>query len=595
MRVTIFGHAALYIETSDQRILLDPFFSDNLVEGALVFNPSRRFDLGKLPTPTMLVVTHGHFDHFHPASLESVSRDLPVITANDPPLIAALTEAGFSQIIVCHPWDAIQIGDTELIATPSDHEEEEVGLLIRNQGCSFWHMADSEVSVATGDRLVQHFGNIDLISAKHQPSVRPMIGYLRNMGATFDKVEVLTWLETACRCNPGLVFPYASGICFSDRHAWFNRYAFPLTPEEVVSLLQQRLGSSERATTVLPGDVIELRQGELPQKHLQASPFVQMESSFPMQWEPIDTRTLCGLTNPNERPKLQQALEAFLSGPLALWLQRKIEQGNNALSIFQSEQIIWQLIVHTRENERLTYFIDFRSQNFVAALGEHPEANFFTHISGQTLYEVLQEDVEGLVFWLTGSVRSYEKVMGVKDGRFYYLQLPKLPQDHLCDPLTYYLRHFGTGALSPNEPEIADVELDLSEYSLAQHSQNSTEPLSDLEVLMRQGGNHRVLSKKALLTYLVLQEAERIGLEVSIEEVQAASDAFRQRFGLVNQPETDRWLASSGFTLSTYSAMMRNLATVMKLEQQYASQIEPLVLDHQRIAAAQAAALQGAL
>lgn len=589
MRVTIFGHAALHIETSDQQILLDPFFSDNLVEGALVFNPSRRFELSKLPTPTVLVVTHGHFDHFHPASLASLPRDLPVITANDPPVIAALTEAGFSQIIVCHPWDVIEIGETELIATPSDHEEEEVGLLIRNQGCSFWHMADSEVSVATGERLVQHFGNIDLISAKHQPSVRPMIGHLRNMGATFDKVEVLTWLETACRCNPGLVFPYASGICFNGRHDWFNRYAFPLTAEEVVHLLQQRLGSPERATTVLPGDVIELRQGEPPRKHSQASPFVQFESSFPIKWEPIDTRTLSGLTNPDDKVSLQQALEAFLTKPLAQWLQRQIEQ-NTALSVFQSEQIVWQLAVHISENERLNYFIDFRSQNFAATLGEHPEANFFTHISGQTLYEVLKEEVEGLVFWLTGSVRSYEKVLGVKDGRFYYLQLPSLPQDHLCDPVTYYLRHFGTGALSPNEPDIADVELDLIEHSLPQSSSQS---LSDLEVLIRQGGNERVLSKKALLTHLVLQEAERIGLEVTVEEVQAASDAFRHQFGLLSPSDIDRWLTSSGLTLSAYSSMMRNFATVIKLEQQYASQIKPLVLDHQRIAAAQAV-LQGA-
>lgn len=588
MRVTIFGHAALYIETSDQRILLDPFFSDNLVEGALVFNPSRSFELSKLPTPTVLVVTHGHFDHFHPASLALLPRDLPVITANDPPVIAALTEAGFSQIIVCHPWDGIEIGETELIATPSDHEEEEVGLLIRNQGCSFWHMADSEVSLATGERLVQRFGNIDLISAKHQPSVRPMIGYLRNMGANFDKLEVLTWLETACHCNPGLVFPYASGICFNGRHAWFNRYAFPLTAEEVVHLLQQRLGSPERATTVLPGDVIELQQGKPPRKHSQASPFVQFESSFPIQWEPIETRTLSGLTNLDNKASLQQALEAFLAKPLAVWLQREIEQ-NTAFSVFQSEQIVWQLAVHISENERLNYFIDFRSQTFAATLGEHSEANFFTHISGQTLYEVLKEDVEGIVFWLTGSVRSYEKVLGVKDGRFYYLRLPSLPQDHLCDPLTYYLRHFGTGALSPNEPESTDVELDLTEYSLP----HSSTILSDLEVLMRQGGNERVLSKKALLTYLVLQEAERIGLEVTLQEVQSASDAFRHRFGLLNPSDIDRWLESSGLTLSAYSSMMQNLATVMKLEQQYAGQIQPLFLDHQRIAAAQAA-LQGA-
>jgi L-ascorbate metabolism protein UlaG (beta-lactamase superfamily) len=583
MRVTICGHAALYIETSDQRILLDPVFSDALIGGALTYNPGRTFNLKKMPTPTVLVVTHGHFDHFHLESLKKLPHDLPLITANDLSLVKQLNEAGFSNVITCSPWQLIQIGKTSLIATPSEHEEEEIGLLIQDEGCSFWHMADSEVSVEIGEQIVRQYSSIDLISTKYQPSVDAMIGHLRNMGAAFDKQEVVTWLEAACRCNPGLVFPYASGICFNGRHAWFNRYAFPLSVEEVVRLLQQRLFSSERATTVHPGDVIEWLSGEHPQKHPQTSSFVRSETSPEIKWEPVDTSTLSGLATPEEKLVLQQQLESFLSAPLALWLQRILGQGNSGWTIFQTEEIVWQLVVHAGAGERFNYFIDFRSLNFSASSGEHPEANFFTHISGQTLYEVLKGDVPGLAFWLTGSVRSYEKIIGVRGGQFYFPQLPASPKHHLCDPLTYYLRHFGTGTLSPHEPDIPHVTLEQPAHA--------TEMGLDVEVLSRRGGNQQVLSKKALLTYLALKEAERIELEIKDEDIQTISDTFRRHFGLLNPQDTEQWMKDFGLTIDTYSAIMRNLTTVIKLEQQYANQLEPLLAEHHRIATAQSALL----
>ncbi len=505
MRITICGHAGLYIETSDQRILLDPYFADNLLGGALIYNPGRVLDINKMLSPTVLVVTHGHFDHFHLESLEKFPRDLPLLTADDPPIVKQLEDAGFSHIIKCTPWQLIKIGQTSFLATPSEHEEEEIGLLIRDEFCSFWHMADSEVSIEIGERIAQEYGSIDLISAKHQPSVRAMIGYLRNSGASFDKQAALTWLEAACICEPGLVFPYASGICFNGRHAWFNSYAFPLSAEEVVSLLQRRLGSEERATTVLPGDVIELQLGKRPQKYDQASPFIQAKALPQIKWEPIELSTLDGAIASEQKLVLQQKLEAFMAVPLALWLKRMVEQGNNALAEFRTQEVVWQLVVHVGEEKRLNYFIDFRSLDFAAKRGEHSQANFFTHISGQTLYEVFQGDVPGLIFWLTGSVRSYEKIMGVSDSHFWFPMLAEAPENQMSDPLTYYLRHFGTGELSTQEPDLPGIQFDIpSKTNTAKNTSqlHLNQVGKDIEILTREGGNRQVIAKKALLTYL---------------------------------------------------------------------------------------------
>ncbi|MEH2027032.1 MBL fold metallo-hydrolase [Nostoc sp.] len=585
MRVTICGHAALYIETTDQRILLDPCFSDTLVEGTLTYYPGRVFELDKLPNLTALVVTHGHFDHFHLETLQKLKRELPVITADEPALVEQLQKIGFSKIIICQPWQAIALGQTYLLPTPSDHEEPEFGLLVRDSTGAFWHMADAEVTAEIGERITQEYGAIDLISTKYQPVVRASMGYLHGMGATFDRQGVVSWLEAACACNPALVFPYASGLCFSGRHAWFNRYAFPLSSAETVRLLQRRLGSLERAITVRPGDVIELQAGQPPQRHEQSADFVREKPSLGLRWEPIDISTLTGLSTPEERRTLQQKLDVFLAGPLVSWLKHQFKQTHSSWTSFPAEQVVWQLVVHAGDGERLNYTIDFRSQDFSVLPGEHPEANFFTHMAGQALDDVMMGKMPGLIFWLAGEARSYEKVICVRNGRFECPKWPKTAEDFPSDPLTYYLRHFGAGETSLVQPELADAQ--------SEKAPESPKSTNDIQILTRLGENEKVMNKKVLLAYLAVQEAERLGLKISDIEIQTMSDSFREQFDLLDSQDTEQWLKEAGLSIEGYSAVMRDFTAVLKLEQHYTRVIDPLLTNHRRVATARYARPQG--
>lgn len=572
----------LYVETIDRRILIDPCFANELLDGVLVYNPDRELTVDRIPPPDIIVITHGHFDHLHWQSLSLLPHDLPLLTSNDPPVVAQLRSVGFTNVITCEPWQAIELGKTKFIATPSEHEEAEIGLLIDDGETRFWHMVDSEVHPSVGARLAATYGAPDLVSAKHQPAVSAMMGYVKNMGAEFDKSELVSWLEAACISNPQLVFPYASGICYGDRHEWFNRYAFPLTAAEVVRLLQQRLGSEERATAVMPGDVIELKAGQPPQKYLQASPFVSLVAVPPVEWEPIDVSTLAGVATAAERADLQHRVEAILSQPLALWLQRQVKLGNNSIADFQSQSVVLQLTIHIGAGQRLEYAIDFRGDNYAATTGKHPEANFFTHFSGQTLYEVILGKQPGVIFWLTGGVRSYEKILSVRDGQFWYPEFPAMAEHRMSDPLSYYLRYFGTGEMSPHEP-------DLETYAPAvttSMASTASKVSYDLEILIREGGNDEVLSKKALLTYLCLQEAEKIGLTLDNEDLQETSDAFREMFSLIEEDSTELWLEAEGMSFDTYVESIKYLATVMKLERHYQQRIAPLIAKHRRMAIA---------
>ncbi len=575
----------LYVETIDRRILIDPCFANELLNGVLVYNPDRELTVEKIPTPDILVVTHGHFDHLHWQSLAQLPHDLPLLTSNDPPIIRQLQAAGFTNVIVCEPWQTVEIGKTQFIATPSEYEEEEIGLLIDDGETRFWHLVDSEVNPSIGEHLAKTYGAPDLVSAKHQPAVSAMMGYVKNMGTEFDKSELVAWLEAACICNPGLVFPYASGLCYANRHSWFNRYAFPLSAEEVVRLLQRRLGSAERAKVVMPGDVIELKSGQPPQLHPQASLFVSLVAVPPVEWEPIDITTLIGVATDAERIDLQQRVEAVLAQPLALWLQRQVKLGNNAIAQFKIQEVVVQLTIHAGAGKRLEYAIDFRGDDYAATSGKHPEANFFTHFSGQTLYEVILGKQPGVIFWLTGGVRSYEKILGVRDGKFWYPEFPAAEQ-RMSDPLSYYLRHFGTGAMSPHEPDLAEIEVEPVTATTSVPTSSADKISYDLEILVREGGNDEVLNKKALLTYLCLQEAKKIGLEINEEDLQETSDAFRSMFSLLEEDATDLWLAAEGMSFDTYVETIEYLATVMKLERHYQDRIATLIAKHRRMASA---------
>src|SRR4051812_29284303 len=117
MRVTILGHAGLWIESSDQRILVDPVLDNNLAGGTVTYAPRRVLDERHLPEPTLLVITHGHFDHFHPPSMQRL-RDrfsrVPVVTSADDELLADLTAIGFEDVTVLEPWEELPVGKTRL-------------------------------------------------------------------------------------------------------------------------------------------------------------------------------------------------------------------------------------------------------------------------------------------------------------------------------------------------------------------------------------------------------------------------------------------------------------------------------------------------
>jgi L-ascorbate metabolism protein UlaG (beta-lactamase superfamily) len=450
MRVTILGHAGLFIETDRASVLIDPILHERpLAGGCIGHSAARDLDVRGLSAPTILLITHAHIDHFDKDSLELVDKRTRVIGPPDKGLIDELQALGFKDVQVLEPWQRVQIEDLIVAATPSMAEVDEIGVFLATASARFWHVADSEVSEAHARRLLEELGRPDLMTVKFQPS-QASYAPLRNLGATFDKREVIEWLEATGLVRPRLAIPYAAGMRYCGRHAWMNRHAFPYTDGEIAALLSERLAPDGRSHAVRPGDVVEIDRERIDLL-TQASPLVRHvpERSVQPRWEPLAHETLAGLDSDAERTELKARFEAFVRDDFGPWMAQRRHKPGSPYHRYLEYGVVWQLDVHTGPAERLQYFIDFGRAPLQLREGLSPRANFFVHLSGQALADILSgtSTSESLYF---GDARFYEKILTVKDGRLW--APPNCGWalfEELSEPLTYFLRHYHRAAPAP--------------------------------------------------------------------------------------------------------------------------------------------------
>lgn len=119
------GHSTLLLKLSNQLVLLDPVFSERASPFSMI-GPKRfhktPIDIEHLPEIDAVVISHNHYDHLDKASIKQLTNKVkrfivPLGNAND--LMAWGVDS--SKISEVDWWQTTQIGDLEIIATPSQH------------------------------------------------------------------------------------------------------------------------------------------------------------------------------------------------------------------------------------------------------------------------------------------------------------------------------------------------------------------------------------------------------------------------------------------------------------------------------------------
>jgi L-ascorbate metabolism protein UlaG (beta-lactamase superfamily) len=443
-KITIMGHAGLFIESAGERILVDPILRTTpLASGSMTHSYGRSLELDAMPKPTQLVITHGHLDHFDPESLRKLDRDVAVVVPHDPAMQHVLDELGFRRVHAIEPWQRHELGALQIIPTPSHAGVIEWGVLFELADGRYLHPADSEPSLADARRIRAEHGPIDVASMKFQPAA-PGSAVMRDLGAHFDKREVADWLQCVLELSPRFVFPYASGLRYCGRHAWLNRHAFPFRSAEMADLLRPALPSDHVVSPVRPGDVLELSAGAV--RHTaQASPFIRLvdDGASEPDWQPFDPSTLTGLDSDAEREELESRFEQLLVKEIVPWIARGRDREHSLIQSYVQCGVVYQLVIHLGADQTLDFAIDFRGRMTLTA-ERHPLANYFAHLSGRGLLDVLRGELGPELFYMSGDVRQYEKIIALRDGEF---AIPAAQGwalfEQLGEPITHYLRHRG--------------------------------------------------------------------------------------------------------------------------------------------------------
>ncbi|MEC9325682.1 MAG: MBL fold metallo-hydrolase [Actinomycetota bacterium] len=413
MRITVLGHASLLFQTASERILLDPVLRTSSLLGSVVHQYPRELEVQAMPAPTMLVLTHEHYDHFDPETLRLLPKDVPVVIPPDPKMEVQLRHLGFGEVTTLDAWASTTHGSVRLTATPSVADVTEFGLIVEAPGATFWHMSDAEPPSGASAKIVSDFAPIDVVSVKYQPP-DPLLNFFHNMGSSFDRRSTAEWMEHACACRPKLAFPYASGLCLTQDHAWENRYAYPFSPEFVAAVLAERLGGTGRAAIVKPGDVIGIHDSVIDIDQ-QASGFVRQSGhEKSIEWEPFEVGSLGPRLGVADKQSLAAELaEVIGGGQFSAWLRNQ----PRLVRPFREWRILYQGTVHISERERLNFYVDFSDAIPEARVGKSFAASYFMHIGGTGAHKLLSGRAYSAELMYQGCIRIYERIVSVRNDR----------------------------------------------------------------------------------------------------------------------------------------------------------------------------------
>jgi L-ascorbate metabolism protein UlaG (beta-lactamase superfamily) len=98
MRVGKIAHASVVVEAGDICCFMDPVLVDPFESGANTFDPPVEIDRDAVRARcNLVVISHGHMDHFSPRSLAVFDRAIPVLyPENDALIERALDRLGFA-------------------------------------------------------------------------------------------------------------------------------------------------------------------------------------------------------------------------------------------------------------------------------------------------------------------------------------------------------------------------------------------------------------------------------------------------------------------------------------------------------------------
>lgn len=233
MRVSFVGHASILIGVGGATILSDPWWRAPCF-GAQWWNyPPAHIDAISGRHVDFIYISHGHHDHFHSGTLNTLNRDARILVSRKTGLGAAARELGFEVVeldddeeysltagVTCRVMET-HAGDTLMAVT----DGKEVCINLNDA----LHSAPQDVQARFIEHLRALYPTIDYVFcgygvASHFPNCYQIPGKSRVATAARRQAYFnRQWVRLVAGLKPRYAFPFAADVVFLEEDLfWVN-------------------------------------------------------------------------------------------------------------------------------------------------------------------------------------------------------------------------------------------------------------------------------------------------------------------------------------------------------------------------------------
>jgi UDP-MurNAc hydroxylase len=412
MKIQLIGHASLFVETQDCRVLMDPVFGDTFCDGLNATCPQREVFAEKIPEFDFLVISHQHLDHFDLPTLASLpNKKVDVLIPRDRTIENCLRQLGYSRIYPIRDFQKIKVGATKMIPTRSEIPVPEYGMIFADDSGVFWNAVDTLFAPQTIQRIRAEYPQIDLLLTPWHISLEGKYQYNQSIAFPFSLYSHLFYLIGLVGAKA--VVPGAQGFKYINESAWQNQVVFPTTRERFCHDL--KLAFPEIAANILtfdPGDTLTLDRDEL-QLDRDNCEFARtiVDDRACLDFGPTKIGVPLIDCNPENhpRPVLAEQIDRQIEVELPAFITT---YQNSVFLEHRHWQVIYQLEVIFPDRTQI-WSIDFSRSTITAVPGRNPLANLFTSITASCLYALMEKQRDWDYLVCSGEYRTFHKIYAV--------------------------------------------------------------------------------------------------------------------------------------------------------------------------------------
>ncbi|UKO95891.1 MBL fold metallo-hydrolase [Nostoc sp. UHCC 0870] len=407
MKIQMIGHASIFVETQDCKIMMDPVLWDEFCEVTTSICPQREVIYDQIPEYDVLVISHRHLDHFDIRSLAYLPKNVDVFIPKDKLVENSLRQLGYSRIYTLSDSSEVTIGSTTLIATRSENRVPEYGMIFADPSGVFWNQVDSEVNAKTINFVKSRYPTIDFLLASWQPMLETEYQYNQSLSFPFPGYSHI--LQLIGLIKPKSISPGANGFKFIDGSAWLNKVVFPVTQEQFCRDIEKVCPATENIFALQPGDICEIQNG--------TSTYLAGKSQFVktvkndreiLYFSPVTANGELIDRNPNnyDISEMKQTIEEEVCVNLEKFF---MEHKNDLFAEYFHWEVRYQIEIVFPDSSQKWYF-DFTEDPIQCRTGSNPLANVFNIITASSFYGVLKSDKTWDYPGTGGYLRAFEKL-----------------------------------------------------------------------------------------------------------------------------------------------------------------------------------------